>query len=49
MESNHGIVVFGGSIAEIQDSILLRVREYFNGEFSGEIRIRRFRDTVITI
>lgn len=49
IESNVGIVVFGERIADIRANILLKVQEHFKGEFKGTIRIRQFRDIVITL
>jgi len=49
IEGNIGIVAFGTNIAEIRNAILVKVQEYFNGKFRGEIRIRRFKDIVINI
>jgi len=48
-EGNHGIAVFGDTLSELTDKILLEVDNYFNGDFNGSIRIRQFKDTIVKI
>src|SRR5690606_502992 len=48
-EGNHGIAVFGGTTSELTDNILAEVDNHFKGAFTGGIRIREFKDTIIKI
>ncbi len=49
VEGNIGMVVFGEDINEIREGVRLKVSEYFDDGFRGEVRIRRFQDIVLTI
>ena len=48
-EANHGMVIFGDSIDDLSDKIFQEVEHRFNGEFTGGIRIREFKDTIVKI
>ncbi|WP_257658788.1 hypothetical protein [Parapedobacter lycopersici] len=38
VEDNIGLVVFGEDINEIRDGVVLKVDEYYDGEYKGDIR-----------
>lgn len=48
-EANHRIVVFGDSINDLSDKIFQEVEHHFKGAFTGGIRIREFKDTIVKI
>lgn len=48
-EGNHGIAVFGATINELADKINAEVDNHFKGAFTGGIRIREFKDTIVKI
>ncbi|MEC3881153.1 hypothetical protein [Parapedobacter sp. 10938] len=48
-EGNHGLVVFGETVDELIDKISGEVDNHFKGEFTGGIRIREFKDTIVKI
>lgn len=48
-EGNHGLAIFGNTIDELTENILLEVENYFKGNFNGSIRIREFKDTIVKI
>jgi len=48
-EANYGMVIFGDSINDLSDKIFQEVEHHFNGEFTGGIRIREFKDTIVKI
>ncbi|WP_353184245.1 hypothetical protein [Parapedobacter lycopersici] len=38
VEDNIGLVVFGEDINEIRNDVVLKVDEYYDGEYKGDIR-----------
>lgn len=48
-EGSLGLAVFGDTMGELTDKILLEVESYFNGDFNGSIRIREFKDTFVKV
>ena len=48
-EGNHGLAIFGNTIDDLTENIIVEVENYFKGNFNGSIRIREFRDTVVKL
>ena len=48
-ESTLCITVFGDSIDDLSDKIVEEVENHFNGTYTGGIRIREFRDTIVKL
>ena|GEM_PF-3463226 len=49
IEGRFGLVAFGDTMEGLQAAIIERVNEYFGGRYEGNIRIRQFTDTVISV
>ncbi len=47
IEANLGLVAFGESKAELIADIQDKVRQHFKAGFNGQIRLRKFTDTLI--
>lgn len=47
VEANHQLVVFADDFHTLKLQVWMKVNAHYQGNFTGTIRLREFRDTVI--